>query len=98
MPSYQRRRDDNHAEIAEALRRCGWYVVDTSNCPSAPGMADLTCIRRGRVMLVEVKARAGRQRDRQRILQALWEQVGGEYVVVRDMGDVERVSEVGRGG
>lgn len=47
------RRDDNHAEIVEALRIAGWFVLDTSQ--AGGGVPDLFAVRRGRIVPVEVK-------------------------------------------
>ena len=45
--------DANHAEITEALRRCGWTVLDTSRLGS--GFPDLLAAKHGRIELIEVK-------------------------------------------
>lgn len=45
--------DANHAEIARAFRRCGWWVVDCSRM--GQGFPDLMIARAGRIELVEVK-------------------------------------------
>lgn len=45
--------DANHADIVQALRSVGWYVIDLARAGS--GVPDLLCVRRGMVQLVEVK-------------------------------------------
>ena len=47
------RTDANHAEIREALRRDGWYVLDTSSLGG--GFPDLVAAKGGSVHLIEVK-------------------------------------------
>jgi Holliday junction resolvase len=47
------RTDANHAEIREALRACGWTVIDTSRAGS--GFPDLVAAKAGRIELIEVK-------------------------------------------
>lgn len=55
--TYARRVDTNHAEIMQALRACGWLVIDTSRLR---GFVDLVCHKRGRTVLVEVKTPKGK--------------------------------------
>lgn len=93
MTRYARRRDDNHAELADALRRLGWDVRDTSNCPSEPGIADLSCTRRGRHAWVECKTPRGRLSAAQRAFRARVLAAGDEYVVLRGIDDVVAWSE-----
>ncbi len=55
--SYARRVDRTHAEVMNALRKCGWLVQDTSRLK---GWCDLTAARAGRVLLIEVKTLKGK--------------------------------------
>jgi hypothetical protein len=48
-------RDANEAPIVQALELKGWSVFKLSS----PGMPDLLCIRRGRMVLLEVKTPKG---------------------------------------
>jgi hypothetical protein len=48
-----RRRDRNHAEIRDALRKCGVFVVDLADC--GHGIPDLLAVKNRRVKLLEVK-------------------------------------------
>lgn len=50
--------------LIETLRRQGWMVVKNNLC-SVPGFPDLTAIRGGRVVFVEVKRPNGRTRPLQ---------------------------------
>jgi hypothetical protein len=52
MP-YARRVDTNHAQVIDALRRCGWMVWDSSRY--GHGFFDAIAIRRGRVVFIEIK-------------------------------------------
>ena len=47
------RTDANHADIVDALRKCGWTVVDTSRL--GHGVPDLLIARRGVLLQIEVK-------------------------------------------
>jgi len=57
MKLTRRKKDANHDAVADAWRRFGWIVVDTSAVGSnaVPGFPDLLCIRWPVVLLVEVK-------------------------------------------
>lgn len=46
------RKDDNHNDIADALRAVGAAVKDTH---SAPGLLDMLCGYRGRLYWIEIK-------------------------------------------
>ena len=45
--------DDNHGEIVNAFKACGFVVRDTSAV--GDGFPDLVCSRAGRTILVEIK-------------------------------------------
>jgi hypothetical protein len=49
------KRDANEPIIVEALEAAGWLVIRLS----APGMPDLLCVRRGVLVLMEVKMPKG---------------------------------------
>jgi Holliday junction resolvase len=84
----RKRRDANHKPIVEALRACGWAILDTSQC--GDGAPDLIIARAGRVIAVEVKAPKGKLRPDQVDWQAAWP---GEHAVIRSVADVARVTE-----
>lgn len=83
MPGYGRRKDANHDAIAEAFRALGWQVWDTyQHAAYTPGWPDLICLRRGRVLFVEVKTPGEALTDAEGFLRdtVLWHH--GEYHVV----------------
>jgi Holliday junction resolvase len=49
--------DAPHKLITEALRKCGWLVIDTSRLPK---FVDLVAAKGDRVLLIEVKAGRGK--------------------------------------
>lgn len=51
------KRDANERPIITALQLAGWSVFQLS----APGLPDLMCVRRGRVVLIEVKEKGKRK-------------------------------------
>ena len=98
MSRYRRRRDANHAEIADALRRLGWYVLDASTVgPNAiAGFPDLVAVwphtEPATVVLVEVK-RPGHRGDLttdERLFHALWP---GALEVVCDVDDCAAMTD-----
>lgn len=82
------RRDTNHAEIREAFRRLGWSVLDTADL--GHGAPDLVCGRGGRNVLVEVKSPGGILTQDEAQFSLAWR---GEYVTVRTLADVVRLTE-----
>lgn len=80
------RRDNNEAEIVTALETVGALVTRVSGA----GQTDLIVAFRGRVYLLEVKARKGRLTPAQEKFYARW----FEYVhIVRKVDDALRVVE-----
>lgn len=68
--TYEHGVDGNQAEIVEALRQCGVWVLDLSALPKAnphaEGVPDLLCSDLGGAFLIEVKTAAGRLSEAQR--------------------------------
>ena len=82
------RRDLNHTEIREAFRRLGWSVWDTAAC--GHGAPDLVVGKHGRNVLVEIKSPGGVLTQDEADFSAAWR---GEYITVRCLADVIRVTE-----
>jgi len=80
---------DIQRQIRDYLRAAGWYVIrNQQNMGSHAGLSDLTAIRRGRVLWIEVKTQKGTQSDAQIEFQQAIEAHGGEYVLARCLEDV----------
>jgi Holliday junction resolvase len=84
----RKRRDANHKPIVEALKACGWAILDTSQC--GDGAPDLIIARAGRVIAVEVKAPKGTLKPGQVAWLAAWP---GEHAVIRSIADVLAVTQ-----
>jgi hypothetical protein len=56
MSRYARKRDETHAPIRDGLRKLGFWVADTADCP---GFVDLVVWRGGVFHLLEVKREKG---------------------------------------
>lgn len=60
--TFARRVDANHRLITEALRKAGWYVIDTSRLRN---FVDLVAVKHGRAVFVEVKTDRGKLTESQ---------------------------------
>jgi len=55
----------------------------------ARGLADITAIKQGKVIMIEVKkAKTGRQTPSQQEFQRSWEEQGGTYILARTLEDI----------
>lgn len=89
-PRYQCRKDANHDELSDAARRLGWYVVDTYQFAQyIPGWPDAVWAKPGRTVLAEYKVGKAQLTKDEALFAARWL---GEYVIVRDIDDVLRVT------
>jgi hypothetical protein len=85
---------DLKKSIREYLRLTGWYVYpNTAGIASHPGLADMTAIKKGRVVQIEAKTPKGRQSDNQKNFEADWTGQGGEYVIIRTVEDALKLNE-----
>ena len=76
--------------IREYLRWRGWFVIrHQQGLGCHKGLSDLTAIKNGRTVYIEVKRPKGTQSDDQLDFQADIEAHGGLYVVARSVEDVE---------
>jgi very-short-patch-repair endonuclease len=77
------KKDDNHNEITEALRRFGFSIFDTHQIGG--GFPDFICARAGVTAIVEVKGKTGKLREDQKTFRNTW---NGMYIVARHYTDV----------
>lgn len=76
--------------IRDFLRWRGWFVIrHQQGLGCHKGLSDLTAIKGGRTVYIEVKRPKGTQSDAQLDFQADIEAHGGLYVVARSVDDVE---------
>lgn len=70
---------EKHA-IKDFLKAKGWFVYhNLAGIGVFAGLPDLTSIKHGQVLQIEVKAEKGKQSDHQKRFQADWQQKGGLY-------------------
>lgn len=94
---------DIQKSIIDYLRFLGWFVVKNNTTGiykkatdsyipnTAKGQGDLTILKDGRVIILEVKNSKGKQSENQIEFQNNWERHGGEYYVVRSLDDVDKI-------
>ncbi len=87
-------------QIIEYLTITGWFVIKNntvgiwkaktkSYIPNqSKGLADLTAIKNGRVIMIEVKKKYGKQSPNQVEFQDKWESKGGEYILAYSLDEV----------
>lgn len=79
--------------IRDFLRMHGWYVMrHQQSLGSLKGMSDLTAIKDGKTIYVEVKTPRGHQSQYQKEFQREIESHGGTYILARGIEDVEQIA------
>lgn len=79
-------------QIQDYLRWQGWTVLyHLQGLGCFKGMSDLQALKNGRSVFVEIKRPGGRQSEYQQKFQALVEAAGFEYVLAKDVADVEHL-------
>lgn len=82
--------------IRDFLRLNGWMVIrNHQSLGSQRGIPDLTAIRGGQVVWIEVKTPSGRLSEHQERFLAELEDHGGWYIVARGVEDVEHLASGG---
>ena len=77
-------------QIRDWLRWRGWDVTTHhQNALSRKGFSDLTAVRGGETVYVEVKTAKGTQSEAQKAFQEAIEQHGARYILARCVEDVE---------
>ena len=81
-------------QIQDYLKWQGWFVFYLlQGLGSYPGLSDLVAVKGGRVVFLEVKRpKGGKQSEKQERFQQRLEAAGGEYIVARDIADVEHLA------
>jgi len=78
------------SQIRDWLRWRGWFVILHVQGPlSHKGLADLSAVRGGETVYIEVKTPKGTQRPDQAVFQADVERHGARYILARSIEDVE---------
>jgi hypothetical protein len=91
------------AEIVQLLQKAGIYFFSVPNEGSQnkvrtmslmgmglrPGASDLVLVLKNRIVFMEVKTRDGKQSPAQERFESRVKELGHEYVVVRNLNDVE---------
>ena len=76
----------------DTLEITGWFIFPVlQGLGCYPGITDFIAIRYGRVLFIEVKSQAGKQRPAQIDFQADIEAHGGEYWLIDCYEDIEKM-------
>lgn len=79
--------------IRDFLRMHGWYVMrHQQSLGSLKGMSDLTAIKDGKTIYIEVKTSRGHQSQYQKDFQQEIESHGGIYILARGIEDIEKIA------
>ncbi len=95
---------DIRRQIVDYLEIKGWLVIPNiagklfvgDGAITHPGIADLTALRAGRTVWIEVKRpgtkknRPGTQKESQKVFQRQVEHAGGEYILAFGIEDLQR--------
>ena len=82
---------DIRRQVRDYLRIKGWFCfhVLQGGVGVYRGITDLIAAKDGRVLFIELKTARGRQSQHQKKFQTDLEAAGGEYVLVRGIGDLQ---------
>ena len=81
-------------EIRERLRWAGWYVIrHQQSMGSLKGLSDLSAIRNGQTVYIEVKKPGGVQSQYQKDFQAEVESHGAYYILAYSVDDVNELMD-----
>ncbi len=76
--------------LRDYLRLRGWHVHhNLAGLGTYRGISDLTCVKNGRVVFLEVKTPTGRQSEGQAKFQEEITSAGGEYVLASCIEDLQ---------
>lgn len=90
MPQKQNPETVIQNQIRDLLRMDGWFVIrHQQGMGCHKGLSDLTAIKEGRTIYIEVKTKYGKQSDWQIKFQHDIESHGGTYILARCIEDVE---------
>jgi hypothetical protein len=95
VSKYARRTDRNHAQLRDALRQMGYFVLDTS---AIPNFVDMIAAKHGRVYFIEAKdgeksPSRRKLRPSQEALHRDLRAAGACVVVIESISDLSRLEE-----
>ena len=77
------------SQVREYLRLKDWYVIrNQQSMGSHRGLADLTAVKNGRVVFIEIKTKKGKLSKHQEKFRDDINAQGGEYVVIRSLDEI----------
>lgn len=80
--------------IRERLRANGWFVIrHQQGLGCHPGLCDLTVLRDGITLYLEIKRPRGILSDNQKIFKADIERAGCQYIVAKSLDDIDNLCD-----
>ena len=80
--------------ITDALKVSGWDVTyHLQGVGSRKGFPDLTAMKNGRTVYIEVKTETGRQSEHQKAFEQICKAHGCTYIVARSLKDIQDLLE-----
>ena len=84
------------AQIRMRLQYAGWYVIrHQQGMGSLKGLSDLSALKDGRAVYIEVKKAGGVQGQYQKDFQEEIEEHGGRYILAKSVEDIEELIACG---
>lgn len=79
-------------QVSELLKYGGWFVYPNRQDElSYAGISDITALKDGRTIWIEIKTEKDKQKPKQIEFQKRVEQAGGEYLVAHSIDDVSHL-------
>jgi len=86
--------NDIQGQVRDYLKYKGYYVIrHQMGLGTHAGMSDLTAIKDGTTLYLEIKMAKGKLSEKQLIFQQQIESHGGKYLVIRSLEDIQEFIE-----
>lgn len=93
-PLHKEKETDIQNQIRDYLRMKGWFVIrHQQSMGSLKGLSDLSALKDGITIYIEVKTSKGYQSDYQKQFQQDIESHGGVYILARSIEDVQDIDK-----
>ena len=93
-PLHKEKETDIQNQIRDYLRMKGWFVIrHQQSMGSLKGLSDLSALKDGITIYIEVKTSKGYQSDYQKQFQQDIESHGGVYILARSIEDVKDIDK-----
>lgn len=91
---HKEKETDIQNQIRDYLRMKGWFVIrHQQSMGSLKGLSDLSALKEGMTIYIEVKTSKGKQSEYQKQFQQEIESHGGVYILARGIDDVSDIEK-----